>query len=32
MCEDCWDRGEWTEYRNNAGGVNVRCTCKAGQS
>jgi hypothetical protein len=32
MCEECWDKGEWVEYRNGAKGKTMRCTCKAGQS
>jgi hypothetical protein len=31
-CKDCWDVGEWVDYRNNAGGKPVRCTCPTGRS
>jgi hypothetical protein len=30
-CTECWDVGEWVEYRNGARGRTVYCTCKAGQ-
>jgi hypothetical protein len=32
MCEECWDVGEWVEYRNGARGRTVYCNCGAGQS
>jgi hypothetical protein len=32
MCKDCWDKGEWVEYRNGANGQTVFCTCPAGRS